>query len=64
MTKKYQKKYTPTPKQNFSELPDEAYVRMDMVCQLNGACTPVTIYRLMSEGKFPKQRKISNNMVA
>jgi len=55
--------YKPTPRSNFVDLPDEAFVRMRTVCALLGDCTAVTVYRLMGVGEFPKQKQLAPNMV-
>ena len=55
--------YKPTPRSNFVDLPDEAFVRMKTVCALLGDCTAVTVYRLMNAGEFPHNKKLAPNMV-
>jgi len=55
--------YKPTPRSNFADLPDEAFVRMRTVCALLGDCTAVTVYRLMATNKFPKNKQLAANMV-
>lgn len=47
----------------FSELPDEAYVRVDTVAQLY-AVAPVSIWRWSRAGKIPSPRRLGSAVTA
>jgi predicted DNA-binding transcriptional regulator AlpA len=48
---------------SFSDLPDEAYVRVDTVATLYSV-TPVSIWRWSRAGSIPKPRKLSPQVTA
>lgn len=55
------KESIPDALKHFDDLPDSAYVREPVVAALL-ACSGVTVWRMSSDGRLPKPRKLSGRV--
>jgi predicted DNA-binding transcriptional regulator AlpA len=46
----------------FDQLPDSAFVRITVVCALNGGVPAQTIYRWIKEGRHPASVKLGKSV--